>query len=291
MESVKLNEGLLEIGNSAFYQCYALEEIAIPSTVTTIDEGAFCYSPRIKHMVVPASVTDRGNGLFIGCTGLETVIWNAPTPRFPRTTFSHCTALDTVTINTPVTVICDSAFQASGLRTLNGDFENLERIEYTAFNGCSRLENLTQNTKTEKVYLGKDAFSNAPRLKALTLGENTTCFLGDGSFMNCKSLTEINCGSITLKENCPLKGISTVLQAKEVDIQPGGAISMDNHALINAYKLNDAGTLTLVSDASRVNVDSMTVTGTLYMVSKVRQGDALPTDLMKDFLDLTKYVP
>lgn len=41
LESVKLNEGLVEIGGSAFNSCKNLKKIHIPSTVTAI--GGYCF--------------------------------------------------------------------------------------------------------------------------------------------------------------------------------------------------------------------------------------------------------
>ena len=104
LNNVKLNEGLKEIGGSAFSICTKLKSIHIPSTVTAIGGWCFqqcdileevtfaadsqltaigggtfynCYS--LKKITIPKSVEvikrEDANGAFSGCDGLESVIF------------------------------------------------------------------------------------------------------------------------------------------------------------------------------------------------------------------------
>ena len=108
LESVELNEGLVEIGGSAFNTCTSLKSIHIPSTVTAI--GGYCFEDctnlsevtfaagsqltkiagatfirchGLKKITIPKSVKEireynnQGNkyGVFSGCRGLKSVIF------------------------------------------------------------------------------------------------------------------------------------------------------------------------------------------------------------------------
>jgi hypothetical protein len=93
---VDLTEGLLRIGNEAFYKCYTLQQMKVPSSVTAIgssafhsctslkevniEEGlqtigvcAFWYCTSLQRIKIPSSVTDIGNYAFADCTSLREV--------------------------------------------------------------------------------------------------------------------------------------------------------------------------------------------------------------------------
>ena len=104
LNNVKLNEGLKEIGGSAFSFCEKLKSIHIPSTVTaigswcfqncygleevtfedginltTIGGATFIYCRSLKKIMIPKSVEvikkDVNNGAFEDCLDLESVIF------------------------------------------------------------------------------------------------------------------------------------------------------------------------------------------------------------------------
>ena len=104
LNNVKLNEGLKEIGGSAFSKCTSLKSIHIPSTVTAIGSWCFqsCYGleevtfedginlttiaeatfydcTKLKKITIPKSVKvikkENANGAFSGCSDLKSVIF------------------------------------------------------------------------------------------------------------------------------------------------------------------------------------------------------------------------
>ena len=48
-------------------------EYAIPSGVTTIDDGAFAWCTSLKSVTIPSSVTTIGGSAFVGCSSLTSV--------------------------------------------------------------------------------------------------------------------------------------------------------------------------------------------------------------------------
>ena len=60
LEEIELCEGLLEIGNDAFYNCKSLKHINIPSTVTTIGEFAFCHNTSLATLSLPDPIESIG---------------------------------------------------------------------------------------------------------------------------------------------------------------------------------------------------------------------------------------
>ncbi len=60
------------IGMSAFQQCYSLEKITLPNSITSIGDYAFSYSG-IMNITIPENVTNIGNYAFCKCLWLESI--------------------------------------------------------------------------------------------------------------------------------------------------------------------------------------------------------------------------
>lgn len=74
LDEISLPEGLEKIGEYAFYKCYKnLTDINIPSTVTTIEYGAFTSCQELTKITIPASVELIGVNLFEACISLESI--------------------------------------------------------------------------------------------------------------------------------------------------------------------------------------------------------------------------
>ncbi|MBQ6729766.1 MAG: leucine-rich repeat protein [Bacteroidales bacterium] len=64
--------GLPSINSNAFYNCYNLTSVTIPSAVTAIESGAFYNCSGLTgSLIIPNSVTTIGASAFYGCSGLS----------------------------------------------------------------------------------------------------------------------------------------------------------------------------------------------------------------------------
>ena len=75
------------IGDCAFYQCYRMTSVTIPSSVSSIGESAFFFCSGLTSIVIPNSI--------------RFIDWQ---------TFKGCSSLTSVTISNSVTYISPSAF-------------------------------------------------------------------------------------------------------------------------------------------------------------------------------------
>lgn len=63
-ESVVIEEGIKEIGNSAFLSCYKLNSVTLPESLTTVDDYAFSGCRKLLSVTIPESVTHIGEQAF-----------------------------------------------------------------------------------------------------------------------------------------------------------------------------------------------------------------------------------
>ena len=107
---VVIPDGVMEIGDRAFYGCSGLTSITIPDSVTKIGTFAFGNCSSITSITIPDSVTKIGGSAFYGCTGLTSITIPDSVTIIGDRAFYGCTGLTSVTIPNSVTKIGDCAF-------------------------------------------------------------------------------------------------------------------------------------------------------------------------------------
>ena len=165
VEEVVLPTTITSIENNAFCNCTNLKKVNIPNTITSIDYNAFCNCTNLKKVNIPNSVTSIGSSAFSGCTGLTSITIPDSITIINRETFFGCADLTSVIIPNTVT-----------------------KISYAAFSNCSGLTNITiPNSVT---IIENYAFSNCYRLTSIAIVESVTS-IGNYAFYRCSGLTSI----------------------------------------------------------------------------------------------------
>lgn len=95
MKNVYLNEGLKEIGESAFGMTSSLKEITLPSTLETLAGGAFVLSG-LENVVIPGSVKTIGKQAFSCCSQLKSVVIEEGVEKIETGAFEGLNNLQTV---------------------------------------------------------------------------------------------------------------------------------------------------------------------------------------------------
>lgn len=110
LNSVRLYEGLTEIGNQAFMDCKNLTKAELPQGLTEIGEGAFEGCESLQFADIPDSVTYIGDFAFSKCSSLTRLHLSSEVHQINRNTFSDCSSLVTVVIPDNVNSIGSEAF-------------------------------------------------------------------------------------------------------------------------------------------------------------------------------------
>ena len=175
--------GLTSLGEKVFYSCSALNQLTLPSSLTSIGLETFRYSG-LTTLTVPKSVTSIGTSAFSDCTSLASVTWEngSGLTNLGASAFGYCTLLSSMTIPSKV-----------------------ESVGNSVFVGCSNISELTLpfvgSSPTTDTFLGylfggseyKDNSKIVPiKLKKVkvTGGTNSTN-IGDYAFYECTSLTSV----------------------------------------------------------------------------------------------------
>ena len=139
LTSVSLPEGLIKIGESAFYNCEKLTTINIPTTVTSI--GAYFLSATaVQKIVIPSGVV-LATYAFCGCSFLTDVTLPDDMTTLPHGLFAFCTNLESITLPDSLTSIEAQAFLDTSLRqiTIPGN----AKIQPFTFEDCYDLTDIT----------------------------------------------------------------------------------------------------------------------------------------------------
>ena len=186
LESVKfLGSEVRTICINAFYGCVALENIELPHSVTSLQNGAFAKSG-IRYIHINESckldVNRRATGrsgedapIFYACKQLAEVFIEGDwyynidsTIYIPHDTFKNCTALQKVTLPRArhLTVGENAFMNCTALtKVVNGEF--IEFAPAGAFRNCKSLKKIEIGNWADRI--GSDTFKGCTGLKKLVL--------------------------------------------------------------------------------------------------------------------------
>lgn len=252
--SYTIPSGVETIGSYSF-QNTAITSLEIPSTVTTIEEGAFAQSSALTSLVIPESVTTIGDAAFQG------------------------SALTSIVIPSSVTSIGYAAFVSSALTTVTFEGATAPTIEEGIFANCPLTgilipanatgytgEQASENWKTWATYIK----SGQAQGQTQTDGEDTVP--ADGTLTGDGTTTATQ---VTLQGNATLENVKT---QKTVIADGTTSVITLTGTSNDLGTITNAGTLTLNADErTTITVASVDNSGTFIdntgSVTKVT-GDA-----------------
>jgi hypothetical protein len=193
------------IGNGAFQGCTGLVSIAIPSSVTSIGGSAFSGCTGLTSVSIPSSVTSIGGSAFNGCTALTSVVIPFSVTSIARDTFAGCTGLTSALIPESVTSIGDGAFyNCAGLTSIRIP-SSVTSIGYDAFFGCTGLVKAEFDSieclckikfgfhgwHANPLFYAHHLYVHGDEVTNLVIPSSITV-IGDDTFQGCSSLTSVS---------------------------------------------------------------------------------------------------
>jgi len=138
--SVTFPEGLVAIGEKAFYECSALANVTFPSTLTAIGNQAFYNNKAATTITLSAATVSVGDYAFQGCENVTALTLNEGLKTIGKNAFEYCLSTGP-DAETRYAVALPST---------------IELIDNEAFKNCNRVNEITGGENI--VRLGKDVF-------------------------------------------------------------------------------------------------------------------------------------
>ena len=283
----------------AFSGCESLTSIAIPNSVTSVEEAAFsgCHISSIsveagnsvydsrensnaiietssntlisgcRNTVIPNSVTSIGKRAFNNCDLTSITIPESVTS-IDEEAFYDCSGLTSITIPKSVTSIGVNAFKGCyGLRFIsveagNSVYDSRENSNAIIETSSNTLICGCQNTviPNSVTSIGKEAFSKCYNLTSITIPESVTS-IGKEAFQGCSGLT-----SITIPESVTNIGelaFSNCTGLTSITIL-NSVTSIEERAFYPCYQLTSVTNLAIIPQ--EINAETFSVYGTLHVL-------------------------
>ena len=217
------------IGQNAFEDCKSIKEIVIPTSMTTIELGAFSGCSSLTRYTTPfiggkvdqlaanrftnlgyvfgteekdgcsktIQTYGTGNGIYYIPDSLSVVVATKNTNVYTGT-FENCSYITRVELTAaPGTddKVYEYEIDSAGNKKIVKEIINGAYIDPAAFRNCESLFSIKLTEQLRSI--GLEAFSNCIRLNSITIPVNVTS-IGNNAFYGCTGLTEI----IFNAENC-----------------------------------------------------------------------------------------
>lgn len=164
MKKLIVSQGVINIGNNAFYNCNSLASILISNgTTTNIGADAFRDCKKLTDITLGNSITIIGTNAFRNCISLQNISIPDSLISIQSGAFQDCKGLTSITIHDSVIDIGNFAF--FGCINLKNAIigNNVERIGVCAFENCRNLLTISISHNIERI--GNSAFRACNNLK------------------------------------------------------------------------------------------------------------------------------
>ena len=203
ISKVEIEDGVEDIGTSAFSGCTKIESVLLPNSLTNIRTGAFRNCDSLKAINIPDSVVCIDSLAFIYCDELENIhIGKSLSKLYDRAFYQcyklknfsvdenneHFSSMGGVLVNKSLDTIFYFPQGRSGSYTIP---DCIQKIAYSAFRSCRYIESL--NIPDSVKYIGELAFGECYKLTGIYVSEDNEYYTDiDGILFN-KKLTSIIC--------------------------------------------------------------------------------------------------
>ena len=167
ISDIDLPSSLIEISDSAFSSCSALNYIDIPSSVTKIGNYAFSGCEKLVAVKMPDSITEIPDYCFSKCKSLSNVCLPIAVEKIGINAFENCTSLKNIDLPNSIKIISNNAFYYCENLELSGLPNSLLEIGNSAFAFCESLVNIVVPQYVTKI--DDNAFFSCIRLKNVVL--------------------------------------------------------------------------------------------------------------------------
>lgn len=205
VNELAIPDSVTDIASMGFMMMPAAAKIVLPKGITEIKPASFETCPKLSSISIPSGVTKIGENAFGGCSKLAQVVFEKDSNKkcalktIGNSAFLNCQGLTSLNIPASVTEIGEKAFRnCKNLVSLSFEQESkLNTIGNSAFSGCSKLTDIL--IPSSVTTLGESAFSGCSGLYNVIflISDEGKCGIKEipnSAFANCfiSNSTDIN---------------------------------------------------------------------------------------------------
>lgn len=190
-ENYTIPDGVVEIGEKAFYKVWGLKSVTIPDSVKVIGAHAFDDCSNLSEINFGLGVEEIGDYAFESCTALTEITFPRNVKVYGTNVFAG-TGVVNLVIPDYVTNLGEYAFAFCQSLTSITFGSGIKEIPTKCFYNCTRLERVTIPDGVEVI--GNGAFETCYYLFDVRLG-NDVKVIEASAFKSCGSLSRIIVGT------------------------------------------------------------------------------------------------
>lgn len=161
-----LSDALQTLGSNAFAGT-AITEIAVPQTITALENNVFSGCQQLQKVTLPPTLRTIGSSTFQNCTTLSEMVVPEAVTSIDNSAFNGCIALSSITLPETLTKIGSYAFSGCSALTELTIPSSVEFFSYSTLQNCSSL--LTVKCKAIVPPLATGSFTSGIDLNHCTL--------------------------------------------------------------------------------------------------------------------------
>ena len=111
LQRITIPNSVTSLGSECFYSCYSLKTITIPNSVRVLNSYCFsnCYS--LQSITIPSGVTSLDDSCFLNCYFIQSITIPSGVTSLGSSCFNSCYSLQSITIPNIVTYLYASCLQ------------------------------------------------------------------------------------------------------------------------------------------------------------------------------------
>ena len=200
IKTIVIGDGVISIGDYAFFDCLNITSITIPNNVISIGQYAFSNCKKLTDINISNSVKSIDQFAFSGCTELVNINIPNGVVSIEETVFIGCHKLTNIDV-----ALDNPAYTSKDGVLFNRDktelkvYPNNKASYYTiphsvitigiwAFASCTNIYSI--NITHGVTRIGYRAFSGCTNLESLTIPSSVT-MIGDEVFAGCTNLASV----------------------------------------------------------------------------------------------------
>lgn len=201
---------VIEIGDGAFYNCYYLQNIELPSTLRNIGYAAFAKCSNLENIVFPDNLEVIEKDAFALCSGLTSLYIPANVVELGNShdsnVFLSCSNLKSIKVSSKNTVFdsrknCNAIIETSTNKIITGCstseiVKGVEIIGYRAFKNMLDLYEL--NIPSTVNSISATAFDGCPNINKISVSRHNLTY---DSRNKCNAIIETSTNKLCIGSN------------------------------------------------------------------------------------------